>query len=188
MKLGLKASRLAKHERPASLECGNQARIYNLESKSPTNGIPATLRPWIQRFPFLTSPAPWYLCTLTGTLARSVGRTAQSQWYRSTDCPIPASSTAKPRKNSSCHRAPRAVVPVRRKGMVWSRLGNITSRIHLGTRTGRAYSKETAPANSRHSEWYRDMIPAMIPVALLGSTVYLVRETTVAVPSQGQDR
>jgi len=26
------------------------------------------------------------------------------------------------------------------------------------------------------------MIPGMIPVALLGSTVYLVRETTVAVP------
>ncbi|KAF9649621.1 hypothetical protein BDM02DRAFT_3080573, partial [Thelephora ganbajun] len=32
---------------------------------------------------------------------------------------------------------------------------------------------QTTPANSRHSEWYRDMIPGMIPVALLGSTVYL---------------
>jgi len=65
------------------------------------------------------------------------------------------------------------VVPVRRKGMVWNQLGNKTSRIRLGARTSRAYTQQTASGNSRHSEWYKDMVPGLIPIALLGSTVYL---------------
>ena len=68
--------------------------------------------------------------------------------------------------------------------MVWNRLGN---RLLFRVRTGRPYSQETTSANSRHSEWYRDMVPGMIPIALLGSTVYLVRKITLPVPSQGKD-
>lgn len=71
--------------------------------------------------------------------------------------------------------------------MVWNRLGNRASRVRLGARTGRAYSQETTSGNARHSEWYRDMVPGMIPIALLGSTVYFVREMTVVVPTQGND-
>jgi len=59
--------------------------------------------------------------------------------------------------------------------MIWNRLGSRTGRVRLGAGVGRSYSQQTASANSKHSEWYRDMIPGMIPIALLGSTVYLVR-------------
>jgi len=36
----------------------------------------------------------------------------------------------------------------------------------------RAYSQQPAP-KSAHAQWYADVVPAMIPVALLGSAVYL---------------
>ncbi|KAG2369978.1 hypothetical protein BDR07DRAFT_1347045 [Suillus spraguei] len=36
----------------------------------------------------------------------------------------------------------------------------------------RGYSSTTEP-RSAHSEWYASMLPGMIPVALLGSAVYL---------------
>jgi len=65
---------------------------------------------------------------------------------------------------------PKAVV---RNRMICIRLSNRATRIPLGTRTGRPYSQESASKDPRHSEWYRDMVPAMIPVALLGSAVYL---------------
>jgi len=87
----------------------------------------------------------------------------------------------------SCHLKPRAASPVRRKGMAWNRLGNRASRLLPGVRTARPYGQETTSANSRHSEWYKDMIPGMIPIVLLGSTVYLVREMIYAVPSPGKD-
>lgn len=35
------------------------------------------------------------------------------------------------------------------------------------------YSQQAASANSKHAEWYRDIVPGMIPIALLGSAVYL---------------
>ena len=47
------------------------------------------------------------------------------------------------------------------------------------------YSQKTASGNSKHSEWYRDMIPGMIPIALLGSTVYLVRRICMVATSKG---
>ncbi|KAG2152053.1 hypothetical protein BD769DRAFT_1402897 [Suillus cothurnatus] len=37
----------------------------------------------------------------------------------------------------------------------------------------RRYSSTTGP-RSAHSEWYASMLPGMVPVALLGSAVYLV--------------
>ncbi|KAF7983976.1 hypothetical protein HWV62_18418 [Athelia sp. TMB] len=37
----------------------------------------------------------------------------------------------------------------------------------------RAYSQQP-PHKSAHAQWYSDVVPAMIPVALLGSAVYLV--------------
>ncbi|KAF7981631.1 hypothetical protein HWV62_32720 [Athelia sp. TMB] len=36
----------------------------------------------------------------------------------------------------------------------------------------RAYSQQP-PHKSAHAQWYSDVVPAMIPVALLGSAVYL---------------
>jgi len=35
----------------------------------------------------------------------------------------------------------------------------------------RAYSQGSA--KSRHAQWYSDMVPGMIPIALIGSTVYM---------------
>lgn len=83
-------------------------------------------------------------------------------------------------KDPPRHIIPQAVAPVRRKRMAWNRLGNSASRIRFRAGTGHAYSQQTASANSKHSEWYRDMIPGMIPIVLLGSTVYLVRRPVVA--------
>ena len=37
----------------------------------------------------------------------------------------------------------------------------------------RTYSQQP-PHKSAHAQWYSDVVPAMIPVALLGSAVYLV--------------
>ena len=39
---------------------------------------------------------------------------------------------------------------------------------------------------SKHSEWYRDMVPGMIPIVLLGSSVYLVCHGE-ACPLRGAD-
>jgi len=39
-------------------------------------------------------------------------------------------------------------------------------------RPSRGYASTTEP-RSAHSEWYASMLPGMIPVALLGSAVYL---------------
>lgn len=59
--------------------------------------------------------------------------------------------------------------------MIWKRLGTSVNRIRLRPGTGRVFgNQQTTSAESRHSEWYRDVIPGMIPVALLGSSVYLV--------------
>ena len=63
------------------------------------------------------------------------------------------------------------------RGMIWSRLGSRAGRNRLGAR---AYSQKTAPTSSKHSEWYKDMIPGMLPIALLGSTVYFVSRTPIA--------
>lgn len=69
--------------------------------------------------------------------------------------------------------------------MVWNQLRGSFSRIRLGAGTGRTYSsQEAASASSKHSEWYRDIIPGMIPIALLGSSVYLVRGLSLAVVTE----
>ncbi|KAF9779469.1 hypothetical protein BJ322DRAFT_1013100 [Thelephora terrestris] len=58
--------------------------------------------------------------------------------------------------------------------MVWNHLGNSARRVCSRAGTRRAYgTQQTTSASSKHSSWYRDMIPGMIPIALLGSSVYL---------------
>jgi len=37
----------------------------------------------------------------------------------------------------------------------------------------RAYSQTASSGKSAHAQWYSDLLPGMIPVALLGSVVYL---------------
>ena len=67
------------------------------------------------------------------------------------------------------------------QGMIRNQLGNSISRIRLRAGTRRTYgSQQTTSASSKHSEWYRDIIPGMIPIALLGSSVYLVRRPNPA--------
>ncbi|KAG2146656.1 hypothetical protein DEU56DRAFT_149002 [Suillus clintonianus] len=44
--------------------------------------------------------------------------------------------------------------------------------LHVPLRRIRGYSSTTEP-RSAHSEWYASMLPGMIPVALLGSAVYM---------------
>ena len=41
----------------------------------------------------------------------------------------------------------------------------------------RVYSQGSA--KSRHAQWYADIVPGMIPIALIGSTVYMVRELVI---------
>jgi hypothetical protein len=36
------------------------------------------------------------------------------------------------------------------------------------------YNQSAASGKSAHAQWYSDLLPGMIPVALLGSAVYLV--------------
>jgi hypothetical protein len=48
-------------------------------------------------------------------------------------------------------------------------------RRHVGPRlSARPYSTPSGAQKSGHALWYADMVPGMIPVALLGSAVYLV--------------
>jgi hypothetical protein len=73
--------------------------------------------------------------------------------------------------------------------MIWNRLGSSVSRIRLRAGTGHAHRRQqTTSTDPRHSEWYRDMIPGMIPIALLGSSVYMVRMLNSGCPSDGADR
>jgi|ERR1700722_14262290 len=37
-----------------------------------------------------------------------------------------------------------------------------------------SYSTSSSGPRSRHAQWYADILPAMIPIAILGSAVYLV--------------
>ncbi|KAG2058849.1 hypothetical protein BDR06DRAFT_50524 [Suillus hirtellus] len=41
----------------------------------------------------------------------------------------------------------------------------------------RGYSSSTTGPRSAHSQWYASMIPGMVPVALLGSAVYLLLQS-----------
>lgn len=45
----------------------------------------------------------------------------------------------------------------------------------------RLYSTENAPGKQRspHAAWYAEMLPGMVPIALLGSAVYVVRRRPV---------
>ncbi|KAG0705496.1 hypothetical protein DFH29DRAFT_281209 [Suillus ampliporus] len=52
-----------------------------------------------------------------------------------------------------------------------ARLAQLRS-LHVPLRRTRGYSS-TAEPRSAHSEWYASMLPGMIPVALLGSAVYM---------------
>ncbi|KAG1892643.1 hypothetical protein F4604DRAFT_1672617 [Suillus subluteus] len=47
-----------------------------------------------------------------------------------------------------------------------------TRSLRVPQQRTRGYSSTTGP-RSAHSEWYASMLPGMIPVALLGSAVYL---------------
>ncbi|KAG2158836.1 uncharacterized protein EDB93DRAFT_425504 [Suillus bovinus] len=47
-----------------------------------------------------------------------------------------------------------------------------TQSLRVPQRWARGYSSTTEP-RSAHSQWYASMLPGMIPVALLGSAVYL---------------
>ncbi|KIK30512.1 hypothetical protein PISMIDRAFT_670547, partial [Pisolithus microcarpus 441] len=49
-------------------------------------------------------------------------------------------------------------------------IGTVHTRIIARSST-RGYS-ERAPS-SKHAEWYSSMLPGMIPIALLGSAVYM---------------
>jgi len=41
-------------------------------------------------------------------------------------------------------------------------------------RLQRSYSQQSPSASkSRHAQWYSDMVPGMLPIALIGSTVYM---------------
>lgn len=70
-----------------------------------------------------------------------------------------------------------------RQNMSLSQLARASSRSVARPRwqttpTRRTYSTEQAAASkppSPHAQWYSDMLPGMIPVALLGSAVYIVR-------------
>ena len=107
----------------------------------------------------------------------------QPPTVRSSERPISVPSTPKPRLNPLATQHP-GDPPCLSEGMIWRWLGDRASRSRLGAAAGRAYSQKSAPASSRHSEWYRDMIPGMIPIALLGSTVYFVSRIQPAVPSK----
>ncbi|TFK56084.1 hypothetical protein OE88DRAFT_1652680 [Heliocybe sulcata] len=37
----------------------------------------------------------------------------------------------------------------------------------------RSYSTKNASEKSPHAQWYSDIVPGMIPVAILGSTIYM---------------
>ena len=39
----------------------------------------------------------------------------------------------------------------------------------------RTYTQPATPPKSGHAQWYSDVVPAMVPIFLLGSAVYLVR-------------
>lgn len=65
--------------------------------------------------------------------------------------------------------------------MIRSQLGHSASRIRLKAGTSHAYSsQQTTSTSSKHSGWYKDIVPGMIPIALLGSSVYLVRTPNLA--------
>jgi len=42
----------------------------------------------------------------------------------------------------------------------------------------RPYSKSESSEKSAHAQWYSDLLPGMLPVALLGSAVYLGLQLT----------
>ncbi|ESK97586.1 hypothetical protein Moror_17586 [Moniliophthora roreri MCA 2997] len=45
--------------------------------------------------------------------------------------------------------------------------------VQLLVRQRRYYSADTEKPRSAHAQWYTDIVPAMIPIFLLGSAVYL---------------
>jgi hypothetical protein len=51
-------------------------------------------------------------------------------------------------------------------------------------RPTRGYSSKSE-SRSAHSEWYASMLPGMIPVALLGSGVYMVSTIVTYMPNCG---
>ncbi|KIJ70290.1 hypothetical protein HYDPIDRAFT_104984 [Hydnomerulius pinastri MD-312] len=57
-----------------------------------------------------------------------------------------------------------------------SRLSTLHRQIPIRTRAQhhRAYSTSPSSARSGHANWYASMLPGMIPVAILGSAVYMV--------------
>lgn len=48
------------------------------------------------------------------------------------------------------------------------------------SRGGSSSSNEKQKQKSAHAQWYADTVPAMIPVALLGSAVYFVRSSSTS--------
>ena len=73
--------------------------------------------------------------------------------------------------------------------MIRTQLGSSLSHIRPRARTSHIHRRQkTTSADPRHSEWYREMIPGMIPIALLGSSVYLVRTPESDRPFHRADR
>ncbi|EPQ59564.1 hypothetical protein GLOTRDRAFT_125865 [Gloeophyllum trabeum ATCC 11539] len=55
-----------------------------------------------------------------------------------------------------------------------SRLSSLSSRTLASTaRRYSTHDASSAKTKSPHAQWYADVVPAMIPVAILGSAVYL---------------
>lgn len=65
------------------------------------------------------------------------------------------------------------LMPPRPPSYLWRRpLPSTHARLALPSRP---YSASTPKTPSRHALFYSDLVPGMIPVALLGSAIYLVR-------------
>jgi len=63
----------------------------------------------------------------------------------------------------------------------WQAIATRSTRGHYRLQTSRRWlhgDSEHPARPSRHAQFYSDLVPAMIPVALLGSAVYMVRDAS----------
>jgi hypothetical protein len=65
----------------------------------------------------------------------------------------------------------------------WRAIATWSTRAHQTSTTRRWLHGDSGHPTrpSRHAQFYSDLVPAMIPVALLGSAVYMVREACAQV-------